>query len=114
MVDRMIPYEELVAALARWRAKQGLSSGPSARARRVAAPAAAPAPAFIAAPAELPEPPTPAPDLFGGSIMPRTEDHTVTNVAAWPLPEDEPARPVQENTSEIDIDSVDVVEERDL
>jgi hypothetical protein len=83
----MIPYEELVVALATWRQKQGLAAGPATgvAARRTGA-QAAPPPAFQ--------------QVTTQEIV---EDSTSVSVA--------PAAPRKDETGEIDLDGLDVVEE---
>lgn len=103
----MIAYEELCEALSRWRAKNGLPSSPSARPPR--------------AQGIVTSAPPPA-ELFGGAIRPQTGDeHTATNVSAVPEdPDDELPPPIEgesqrrDNTSEIDIDSVEVLDEEEV
>jgi hypothetical protein len=90
----MIAYEELCDALTRWRTKQGLpSTSPksSSAARTSAAMPVAPAPV-----APRSNPPAAAAAM--------DEDRTSTTVAAAPKRADEP-------TGEIDIDSVEVMDE---
>jgi hypothetical protein len=73
----MIPFEELCDALARWRSRNGLVNGPSAK---------PPQAAFIAVTTE---------EILG---------EQPTTITANPLAAE--ARPVQEHTNEIEVDSL--------
>jgi hypothetical protein len=69
----MIPYDDLVAALASWRARQGLPTGQLAG--QPPAPAAAPKPAAAPPPAAAPTRPTPASSRPAAVVMePAHED----------------------------------------
>jgi hypothetical protein len=111
----MIPYEELVHALAEWRAKNGLTNGPSARNLRRSAPVAAQAgtASIVNAPPVFAQ----ASTLESGG-----EDMTADHIAA-PAPEQdggdyeagEGTEIRDEGTGEIDVDAdgLDVIEEQD-
>ena len=73
----MIPFEELCEALARWRSRNGMENGPSAR---------PPQPAFVAVTTE---------EILG---------EQPTTVGANPLAAD--PRTAHEQTNEIDVDSL--------
>jgi hypothetical protein len=71
----MIPYDDLVAALASWRARQGLPTGQLAG--QPAAPAAAPKPTPGPAPAAAPPRPTPASSRPAAVVMEPTHEDPV-------------------------------------
>jgi hypothetical protein len=101
----MIAYEELCDALARWRSKNGMAGNPVLRrasGRTSGQVAVPPPPPQPSAPPPLAAPPAEPPDLFAAS----TGDETSVSHSA--VPEEQAPR---ENTSEIDLDQVDVVEE---
>ena len=101
----MIPYEELCEALARWRSRQGMVNGPSARPPQgavLAAPAAA-TPAWTPAAAEVPGQKTavtPNPLGFAADGDLATDAHAPA-----------PSLPGQDSTGEIDLDNVLLVDE---
>ncbi len=111
----MIPYAELCEALARWRTRQGLANGPSAR-------------PSMSMPAVTP--PVAEDTSTSVHVAPATLDNTNTNTDAVAAIEDDPAmdpptaehvappparvrtaRMGDESTGELDIDSVDLIDE---
>lgn len=129
----MIPYEELCEALARWRARQGMNAG--AARRRSAPPRSGPVDeestrvahgadaanrrgaGAVAGYASYP----PDADLAGDAALPPGHDPPVSAdyvgddaTAIQDMASIEPRRPTREDsTNEIDIDSLDVVDEQD-
>jgi hypothetical protein len=117
----MIPYAELCEALARWRTRQGLANGPSAR------------PSMSMAAVAAAAPPVPEDTSTSVHVAPAaTVDHTHTNTDAVAALDDDPAagddpatsehvaapparvrssRMGDESTGELDIDSVDLIDE---
>jgi hypothetical protein len=109
----MIPYDELCASLARWREKNGLTNGPSARMPQGPVVAAPPPPAFE--PAVTDEMAAGPPTTVGPNPLaalaappePDADDPTGLHQAA-------PARVASEHTNEIELEGMLVVDDDEL